>query len=84
MIVVLIMKLTRQKKFMWIEKCQKVFELIKQKYIKALILISSKWDVEFHVHANASLLALGALLAQNITRKNDQLVMYASKLFNSA
>jgi hypothetical protein len=27
---------------------------------------------------------MGALLAQNITRKNDQLVLYASRLFNSA
>jgi hypothetical protein len=30
------------------------------------------WDVEFHVHMDAPLLAMGALLAQNIIGKNDQ------------
>jgi hypothetical protein len=39
--------------------------------------------MEFHVHADASLLAMGALLAQNITRKNDQQVVYVSILLNS-
>ncbi len=36
-----ITKLTRKTKtFLWIEECQKAWELIKQKYIEALILIS--------------------------------------------
>jgi hypothetical protein len=49
-----------------------------------LFLIPLKWDVEFHVHINASLLVVGALLAQNIIGKNDQPIVYASKLLNNA
>jgi len=37
--------------------------LIKQKYIEALILISPNWQVEFHVHTNASLLVVGGMLS---------------------
>jgi hypothetical protein len=38
--------------------------------------------VEFHVHTNASLSAMGAMLSQNVTRKNDQPIMHASKVMN--
>jgi hypothetical protein len=48
---------------LWIKECKKTWELIKQKYIETPILIPPKWDVEFHVHTNASLLAMGVLLA---------------------
>jgi hypothetical protein len=41
------------------------------------------WNVEFHVHKNASLLDVGTLLAKNIIGKNDQLVVYASRLLNN-
>jgi len=48
----------------------------------APILISSHWDLEFHVHTNASNMAIGAMLAQNPTEKCDQLIVYASQLLN--
>ncbi len=70
----LIIKLTRKtKSFLWIV-CQKAWELIKKIYIETLILIPPKWDMEFHVHTNASLLVVRALLAHNITRENVQLL----------
>jgi hypothetical protein len=40
--------------------------------------------VEFHVHTDASLLAMGVMLSQNITRKNDQPIVYVSRLLNRA
>jgi branched-subunit amino acid transport protein AzlD len=40
--------------------------------------------MEFHVHTYASLLDVGVLLAHNIIGKNDQLIVYASRLLNSA
>jgi hypothetical protein len=46
-------------------------------------LISLNWDVEFHVHVDASLLVIGAMLAQNQIRKHVQLVVYASRLLNN-
>jgi hypothetical protein len=75
-----IIKLTKKKKKIWTKERQKAWELIKQKYVEALILISPNWQIEFHVHTYASLLAIGAMLFQNLTRKSDQLVVYASRL----
>ncbi len=56
--------------------------MIKQKYIEASILISPNWQVEFHADTDASLLVVGAMLSQNVTRKNDQPIVYASRLLN--
>jgi hypothetical protein len=36
------------------------------------ILIPLNWQLQFHVHINASLLAMGAMLAQNPISKYDQ------------
>ncbi len=38
--------------------------------------------MEVHVHTNASLLNVGAMFSYNVTRKNDQLVVYAFRLLN--
>jgi hypothetical protein len=48
--------------------------------MEALILIPPNWQMEFHVHTNASLLVVDVMLAQNPTRKYDQLIVYASRL----
>jgi hypothetical protein len=56
--------------------------LIKQKYIEAVILISPNWQVEFHVHTYASLLAMGAMLSMNVAGKSDQPIMYVFRLLN--
>ncbi len=50
--------------------------------MEAPILIPPNWQLEFQVHANASLLAIGAMLGQNPTSKYDQPIVYASKLLN--
>jgi len=42
-----------KKFYMSTKECLKVWELIKQKYIEAHVLIPRKWDVEFHVHTSA-------------------------------
>jgi hypothetical protein len=70
--------------FFWIEECQKAWELIKQKYIEAPILISPNWQVEFHVHTNASLLIVEAMLSPNVTWKSDQPIVYVYRLLNRA
>jgi hypothetical protein len=51
--------------------------------LDALILIASKWDMEFHVHTNASNLVVGSMLAQNPTEKCDQPIVYSSRLLNN-
>ncbi len=40
--------------------------------------------MKLHVHTYASLLTMGAMLSQNVTRKNDQPIVYASRLLNRA
>ncbi len=45
---------------------------------------TSNWQLEFHVHTNAPLLAIGAIFTQNPTRKYDQPIVYASRLLNKA
>ncbi len=78
-----ITKLTKKTNtFLWTEECQKVQELIKQKYIETLILISPNQQVEFHVHTYASLLVIRVMLFQNVTWKSDQPIVYAYTLLN--
>jgi hypothetical protein len=48
------------------------------------ILRLPNWQLEFHVHKYASLLAIGVMLAQNPTCKDDQPIVYAFKLLNKA
>ncbi len=38
--------------------------------------------MELHVHTYASLLAMGAVLSQNVTRKSDQSIVYAFRHLN--
>jgi hypothetical protein len=40
--------------------------------------------MEFHVHTNASLLAIGVILSQNVIRKSDQPIVYVSRFLNKA
>jgi hypothetical protein len=39
-------------------------------------------QVEFHFHIYVSLLIIGVIKAQDVTRKHDQPIVYASKLLN--
>jgi hypothetical protein len=48
------------------------------------ILIPPNWYLGCQVHTNASLLAVGAMLAQNPTSKYDQPIVYAYRLLNKA
>jgi hypothetical protein len=68
----------KTKAFKWTTKCQEAWEVIKQHYVDALILISPHWDLEVHVHTYVSNLVVGAISAQNILSKNvtNQLPMH--------
>ena len=48
--------------FFWDDECQKSFELLKEKMVSAPILIFPDWAKLFHVHVDASGIALGAVL----------------------
>jgi hypothetical protein len=52
--------------------------------MEAPILIPPNWQLECHVHTNASLLAIGVMLVDNPIGKYDQFIVYASRLLNKA
>jgi hypothetical protein len=51
--------------------------------VEAPILIAPNWETEFHIHVDASNLAVGAMLAQNLDDKCDQLITYVLWLLSS-
>jgi len=54
-IMALITKLLRKVEvFEWTTKCQTTWEDIKNRYIQAPIIISPNWELEFHIHIDAS------------------------------
>ncbi len=54
-IMELIMKLFRTVEvFEWITECQIAWEDIENRYIQVPILINPNWELEFHVHIDAS------------------------------
>jgi hypothetical protein len=50
--------------FSWIEKFQQSFDTLKQKMVTTPILVFPDWTKEYHVHVDASSIALGDVLAQ--------------------
>ena len=56
--------LNKDSKFQWTEECQQIFDTVNHKMVTAPILVFSDLSKEFHVHVNASSIALGAILAQ--------------------
>jgi hypothetical protein len=56
--------LNKSELFWWTQECDKSFNILKEKLSIAVILIFPKWEIEFHVHVDASSIALGAILAQ--------------------
>ncbi len=51
-------------------------------YVESPRLIIANYELKFHVHINTSNLAIGTMLAQNIPRKCNRPISYASHLFN--
>ena len=54
------------------------------RYQNAPIFIGVDSKLEFHVHTNASDIAVGAMLAQNPSGKTNQPIAYASRLLSKA
>ena len=80
-----ITRLTRKGEvFDWTTKCESAYQYIETRYQNAPILIGVDWKLEFHVHTDASDIAVGAMLAQNPTGKIDQPIAYALRLLSKA
>jgi len=68
----------------WDNKCQKSLDVIKDKMVIASILIFLDWKKEFHVHVDASCIALGALSVQPREGDIDHPIAFASHKLSKA
>ena len=50
--------------FVWSQECQDSFDTLKAKMASTSILVFPDWNKEFHVHMDASFIALGVVLVQ--------------------
>ncbi|MCO5604386.1 hypothetical protein L7F22_058551 [Adiantum nelumboides] len=81
--IVLYILTQKDVKFIWTSECQESFQALKDAVSSKPILKQPDWDVIFHVHVDASSVAMGAILAQ-LDGKADYLVYFASQRFNKA
>lgn len=65
-------------KYEWNEECQKSLDILKEKMVTASILVFPDWKKPFHVHVDASSIALGIILAQAREGGIDHPITFAS------
>ncbi|KAL3685682.1 hypothetical protein R1sor_003704 [Riccia sorocarpa] len=70
--------------FNWTSQCQEAFDLLKEKLSQGPILRSPNWNMIFHVHTDASGVAVGAVLAQPQDPKIDLPIYFASRTLNNS
>nr|GEZ57984.1 reverse transcriptase domain-containing protein [Tanacetum cinerariifolium] len=75
--------LEKNSPFIFSNKCIQAFRTLKDKLIKAPILIAPNWDQPFELMCDASDYAVGAVLGQRI-KKHFRPIYYASKTLNQA
>jgi hypothetical protein len=84
-VMALITKLFKKiKMFKWTTECQTTWENIKNQYFQTLVFIGLNWELEFHVHIDASQLTIRVILAHILIGKIDKLILYSSRLLNFA
>ena len=71
--------LREDQEFNWIEECNISFEKLKRKLVEAPILRFPNCSIKFHVHIDASGLAIGAILTHPGDDEMDYPIGYISK-----
>jgi hypothetical protein len=71
--------LRKDTKYQWNNECQHGLDTLKEKMVTALILVFPDWEKTFHVHVDASTIALEAILAQPGAGDLDHLIAFASR-----
>jgi len=56
--------LNKAEVFQWTPKCDKAFNILKEKLSIAPIMLFPNWENEFHVHVDTLGISLGAILVQ--------------------
>lgn len=73
--------LQKDVKFVWTEREQNAFDLLKKCLTEAPVLVCPDFNQKFEIHVDASLIGVGAVLIQRKNRK-ERVVAYASKTLN--
>ena len=76
--------LREDKEFNWTEECHISFEKLKRKLVEAPILSFTNWLIKFHVHIDATGLAIGAILTQPGDDGMDYPIVYSSRKLNKS
>jgi hypothetical protein len=71
--------LRKDTKYQWNDECQHDLDTLKEKMVTAPILVFPDWEKTFHVHVDASVITLGAILAQPGVGDLDHPIALASR-----
>jgi hypothetical protein len=71
--------LRKDSKFQWNEDYQQGLDTLKDKMVTTPILVFLDWENTFHVHVDASMIALGAILVQLGMGELDHPIALASR-----
>lgn len=71
-------------KFEWTQECQCSLDILKEKMVTTPILVFPEWKLPFHVHVDASSIALGVILAQPGEGGLDHPIVFLSRKISSA
>ena len=76
--------LKKDRKFEWIDRCQKSFKTLKQRFTKELVLAMPDHTQPFQIGSDASKYATGVVLSQLDSKGDRHLVAFLSKTFSPA
>jgi hypothetical protein len=71
--------LRKDTKYQWNNECQHGLDTLKEKMVTAPILVFPYWEKTFHVHVDASAIALGAILVQPRAGDLDHSIVFARR-----
>ena len=77
-------KLKKDIKFEWTPECQESLDILKEKMTTVPILVFPNWSKEFHVHVDASSIALSIVLAQSGEGNIAHPIYFASRKLSTA
>ena len=66
-------------KYEWNEECQKILDILNGRMVTMPILVFPDWKKIFHVHVDASSIALGIILVQPGEGGIDHPITFASR-----
>lgn len=65
--------------FYWDEECQCSLDILKETMVSTPILVFPDWNKEFHVHVDASCIALGVVLTKAGKGEMDHSITFVSR-----